>query len=373
MPDIRALVSELQNMPHGSAKVEAARELWNLVCHDSDVSLRFEALCEILEAAMFGGAVDYFFTLIPQLARIKREHPESIDLDDYIWRLKWLVGNMPDYPEISKERIRQAEDEYERELSHAGGSKRTAIYLRWKNAVAMGRLEESEPLRQRFQTMKRDSHADCLACEANTLVSGSIAHDNHVEAEERANEIISGRMRCAQVPHNTFALLALSAELNDEVAKAAMYHKKGYPLVRSNVGFVSQIGQHMSYLAARGENERALRLLKTHAGWLEHNRAPNAHFDFLIGATAVCQALAEKRKRAIKLPLPAKWLAAWGNKPLAPEELAQRFKQEGSALAAAFDLRNENTWHIDTFNQTLARIRERRASRPVAVSQDDRS
>jgi hypothetical protein len=368
MPDFRDLINKLDSMPYGSAQVEAARELWNLVSQESDASLRFDALCSILQAALFSGATDYFFSLMPQLARLKKEHPESIDLHAYIWRLKWLTGNMPDYPEVPSDRIRQAEDEYARELNNAGGSKRTAIFLRWKNAVTMGRLEESEALRQQFQILKRDSHSDCLACEANSLVWEAIARDDHVAAEEGAQEIVSRRMSCSVVPHNTFAHMALSAELNGEPIKAAFYHRKGYPMVRSNVGFVTQVGRHVAYLTASGEDERALRLLKTHVGWLEQNREPLSHYYFCLGAAAACQALAEKRKRAIKLPLPGKWLAAWGSKPLALAELAERFEQEGRKIAGAFDRRNENSWHTDKFNRTLERIRERRASRPVAVS-----
>ena len=185
-----------------------------------------------------------------------------------------------------------------------------------------------------------------------------------------AKDIISGRTRCIEVPHLTLPHLALSAELHGDPIKAAMYHKKGYRLVRSNVQFVAEVGLHMAYLASCGEVERALRILKTHAAWLEQNRTPIAHYHFLLGAAATCEALAEKRKRALKLPLPAKWITAWGDKPLALAELAERFEHEGRVLAGAFDRRNENAWHGQNFDQTLVRIREHRSSRPVPVSQE---
>lgn len=366
MPDIRTLLNKVEQMPHGSAKVEAARELWNLASQDEDASLRFEVLCETLEAAVFGGASDYFLALIPQMVRLKREHPESIDPFIYVWRLKWLATDITDYPEVPLERIRQAEAEYERELRNAGGSERTAIFVRWKNAVHMGRFEGTDQQKDQFLSMRRDHHADCLACEANTLVRDALFQSDHAEAEQRAAGILSGRTRCAEIPHLTLSHLALSAELNGESEKAFAYHQKGYRLVRSNIKFVGETGLHMAYLVASDEVDRAQRLLKTHVGWVEQNRTPIAHYHFLLGATAACQALAEKRKRALKLPLPAKWLAAWGEKPLALSELAQRFEQEGRSLAAAFDRRNENFWHTNHFDQTLARIREHRVSRASA-------
>ena len=370
MPDIRALLRKVDQMPHGSAKVEAARELWNLASQDEDASLRFDVLCETLEAAMFGGASDYFLSLIPQMVRLKREHPEAIDPFTYVWRLKWLANSLTAYPEIPLERIRQAESEYERELRNVGGSERTAIYVRWQNAVYMGRFSGTDQQRELFLSMRRDEHADCLACEANMLVCDRLFQGSYSEAEKQAAGILAGRVRCAEIPHLTLSGLALVAELNGESNKATTYHQKGYRLIRSNIKFVAEVGLHMAYLASCGEVERALRILKTHVAWLEQNRTPIAHYHFLLGAAATCEALAKKRKRTLKLPLPAKWLADWGDKPLALAELAERFEHEGRALAGAFDRRNENAWHGQNFDQTLARIREHRSSRPIAVGQE---
>ena len=370
MADIRSLIRNVDEMPHGSARVEAAKELWSRAQQDSNPRLRYEAICETLESALFGGALDYFLVLFPQMVKIKREHPEAVDLWSYVWRIKWLATSMLDYPEVPLERIRMAEAEYERELRDAGGSPRTAIYLRWSNALEMGRLDEAEPLMAEFMGMRRDSHADCFACEANALVRDALQRDDHKTAEARAADILSGRTRCAEIPHTTLGYLALSAELNDEAEKAAVYHKKGYRLIRSNIKFVSDAGRHLAYLAAIGDRDRALRVLKTHAGWLEQNRTPISHYHFLTGATAVCQMIGETRRRPVKLDLPAKWLAAWGAEPLPLTELAQHFEREGLSLSAAFDRRNGNSWHSDRFKRQLERIRERREARPVMPSQE---
>jgi uncharacterized protein (DUF2336 family) len=69
------------------------------------------------------------------------------------------------------------------------------------------------------------------------------------------------------------------------------------------------------------------------------------------------------RKRPLKLPLPTKWLTSWGDQPVALSEWADRFEQEGRALALAFDRRNQNAWHTQNFDEMMVRIRERRESR----------
>lgn len=369
MSQIRSLLEKVKQMPHGSAKVQAAREVWNIAKQDNDASLRFEVLSETLNVAFFGGASDYFLALIPQFVQLKREHPEAIDPFIYVWRLKWLATEVVNYPEVPLERIRQAEAEYERELRNAGGNERTVLYMRWKNAVYMGRFESADQQMDHFLSMKRDRHADCIACEADALVTAALNQGDHVAAKKRATAILSGKLRCAEIPHLTLPPLALSTELNGEPEEASSYFQKGYRLIRSNIRYLGEVGLYIAFLSATGDVERGLRLLKTHVSWIDQNRTPFAHYHFLLGATAICQALADTRKRPLKLALPTKWLTMWGSEPLSLKELAQRFEQEGLALANAFDRRNENDWHTDNFRKKLALIYEHRESKLKAVDE----
>lgn len=359
MSDLRKLLLEIDEMPYGSARVEAARELWSRALQESDPRFRFQALCSVMTAASFGGAEDFFLSLFPYLIQLKREHPEAIDSHAYLWRLKWLANNLPDYPEIPLERIRHAEDHYETELRNAGGNPRTAIYVRWKNAHAMGQLEQASALRQEFLPMARDIHSDCHACEVDCLSGEAMARRDWREAIEVAGPILKGRLRCATVPHRTYAEIALASLFHGDPELAATCHEKGRALIRNNVKFLKEAGLSLAYLAAQGEADKALRVLKAHVPWLEQNRGPGSAFHFFIGAMEAVRLIAETRKRPLRLGLPQRWTEAWGEE-VSPEQLARHFETEARQLATAYDRRNGNSWHTDYISQVSQNVRAHR-------------
>ncbi|HEY1050065.1 MAG TPA: hypothetical protein VGE39_09935 [Prosthecobacter sp.] len=368
-PDIGKLIDELDAMPHSAAQAEAARMLWSHAQQHPDPALRFRALASTLQAVVFSGDSAYFLSLFPQLVRLKQEHPDAVDTHTYVWRIKWLVGHMDDFPEVPWQRITEAEDFYARTLQEVGGNQRTAIYMRWKNALFAGKMEKLAALREEFLALPRDSHADCHACEVNALVRHALHSGDFNRAKEAAEPLVTRRMRCAEVPHSTFGNLLLPTLLEGDADTAAQYHRKGYPLVRFNVGLLGIVGDHLGYLAAVGAEDMFLRLLKNHSAWLEQNHNPADHLDFFTAAAAGLEMLAEsgRRKRPLKLNLPPKLHEAWGES-LPVAALGEHFANEARQLASAFDRRNGNTWKKDRAEQMWADIRELRKKHAGTVS-----
>lgn len=359
--DVSKLIDELDAMPHSAAQAEAARMLWTHAQQHPDPALRFRAIASALQAAIFSGDTAHFMSLFPQMVRLKQEHPDAISTHTYVWRVKWLLGNMTKFPEVPWQRIVEAQEFYGKTLQEAGGSQRTALYMRWQNESSAGHFEGLDALREEFQALPRDAHADCQACEVNALVRVAVYCRDFPRAKEAAEPLVTRRMRCAEVPHSTLGNLLLPALLEGDADTAAMHHRKGYPLVRFNVGWLDIVGDHLGYLAAIGAEDVFLRLLKNHCAWMEQNHCPVDHLDFLVGATAGLEMLAEsgRRKRPLKLNLPSKLKEAWGES-LPVATLADHFAKETLQLASAFDRRNGNTWKKDRAEQTWAEIRELR-------------
>lgn len=365
MPDISALINSLDAMPHGSAQAEAARSLWNLTQQEKDASIRFKALASIMQAANFSGAPDFFVSLLPHLVDLKKNHPEAVDLHIYVWRLKWLTSSLFDFPEIPLHKINMGFSLYQEALREIGGNERTLLYLKWKQAYISGLFDAARQLRESFTTMKRDSNADCLACEINSLVTEAVFEGDHTRALKSAEPIMSGRMRCASVPHSTYANLLLPFLFNGDSQKAERYQRLGYSLVRSNVGEVDNIGDHLAYLAAVGNDSKCLRLMRAHLPWLEHNFNPSHHLDFFYGAAAAMRMISDagSRKRALRLPLSSKLEKDWDGSTLRVEEFADRFEDEAHKLANAFDRRDETTWHLDRLKRSWNQIHGFRRAR----------
>lgn len=361
MSSIDSLIRQVKALPRGSTQLEAARKLWHLAQNDTDHSARFRALSCTLEAAIFGGAVDYFLALFPQYASFRREHPDAVVLHDYVWRLKWLTRRLLDYPEIPLERVIQAEKQYAETLREAGGDRRTALYLSWQNAIDIGRMDLARELYPQFMNRKRDSNSDCHACEIDALVNSTLLVEQDLNhALKTAEPLLKGKMRCGSVPHATFANIVLPTLLSGDTANADKYCRKGYSMIRSNVYFVREVGKYLTYLAAAGDANRFWRLFNAHLPWLGQNRNPDALLEFLQGSAVGCRLLAETghRKRPVNPKLPTPWSQTWGTKPMSILELATNLENEAITLSAAFDRRNGNTWRSKLMKDTWAKVRQ---------------
>lgn len=219
--DISALIDELEAMPHGATQAEAAHMLWNRAQQHEDAKLRFRAIAATLQATVFSGDIAYFMGLFPQMVRLKQEHPDAVDIHAYVWRVKWLVGHMLDFPEIPWQRIVEAQEFYAKALQEAGGNPRTAAYLRWKTAMGGGQWGDLKALREEFQSMPRDRHADCHACEINAMVREAVYHRDFQRATEVAVPLVTKRMRCSEVPQHTLGNLLLPTLLEGDATWAA--------------------------------------------------------------------------------------------------------------------------------------------------------
>ena len=125
-------------MPFGSAQVEAARLLWEKASPSPDPAFRFAVLDAAITAAVFGGASAYAIALFPLLLDVKRTHPAAVPIDRYVWILKWLVGNLTEYPEVPRTRIERACDEYVLAAGEAGSDELAAAFAVADRGVPAG-------------------------------------------------------------------------------------------------------------------------------------------------------------------------------------------------------------------------------------------
>jgi hypothetical protein len=81
------------------------------------------------------------------------------------------------------------------------------------------------------------------------------------------------------------------------------YHKKGYPLIRRNVGDLWHWGQHMAYLSLTGNDARAVKLLETHLPDVEASHDPLGSLAFFRTMLIVVEGLMDKKeKMTLRVP-----------------------------------------------------------------------
>src|SRR5205085_9358405 len=108
---------------------------------------------------------------------------------------------------------------------------------RCTHARAAGRLDEARKWYGAWSAAERDSMSDCLACDQNVQVEYLVELGEDENALQRAEPILSGRMRCAEIPQVTLGTVLLPLVRLGRIEEAARHHLKGARLVARNPEF----------------------------------------------------------------------------------------------------------------------------------------
>jgi hypothetical protein len=209
---------------------------------------------------------------------------------------------------------------------------------------------------QKFQRVWRTAPAgwgsDCPACEQDDQVDYLIFMGKDERALEQARPIIQGRMKCAEVPHVTYAKLLLPLLRLGRLDDAAEYHRRGYRLLADMRDLLEETGDHMQFLALTGNLDRAVTLLEKHLPWALETLATSRRFGFFQAARLLMMQLAQSGRSTLHLRLPKEFPLYREDGEYAVPDLCAWFDEDCRRLAEQFDRRNES----DCFMQKVAEL-----------------
>lgn len=307
-----------------------------------DIRLGMEVRDQFTDIATYSGQAHKFLAAFGWcLAQCDRD-PEQFPAESLFWKFKWVGEHLPRYHQISRKQIADNLDDMERPYSKAGYSLRPVYKLRCLTASLLGDDDQVAPWMAKWLACKKDWNNDCRACEIEAESwlrqrSGSLE-----DALRVAAPILAGRSTCNEIPHLTYARLALPTLRMGDSESAQKYHQTGYRLVRNKPDFLEAVGQHLPYLAATKPGD-ALALFERHVGWLDTAGSPNDHFCFLLGSREALGAAARAaRKDSRKLRLPRSHTLWRESGEYSWDELLHWIDQGLDRLATAFDKRTGN-------------------------------
>src|SRR5262249_20262089 len=141
----------------------------------------------------------------------------------------------------------------------------------WKSrmelAVFCGKKDEARACYEKWDSIRRDRYADCVACEQDKRVE-FLAFDGQDERSvEAARPILQGRMSCAEIPVAPYKRVSLPLMRLGRVAEAMTYHNRAHRLIARKPMYVEDAGRHIRFLALTDNLPRALKLFETHLPW----------------------------------------------------------------------------------------------------------
>lgn len=352
------LMEEAEELPHSPTQVaiheEAVREADRL----GDEHLGFEARNALVSSAVFSGAREKAMVAYSWCLAYYDRNPEEFSWwgeYEFLWQYKWIVGQATQFPQIKREQLSELIEDMARRFSKAGYNDRTANYFRMDNAMRMGDLDEADQFADLVRKVERDDMADCEACECDNRGDMHFLRRRDKQGLKTVQPILSGRMSCSEIPHNTLAAVLIPHVRLDKAQEAIPLQQKGYRLISRNRDYLEQIAYHMLFLVHLGEENRAVRMFDRHFIWALESAVPGHRFWFYLAGAVTFEAIAERKKnRKRKLRLPTKFELYTDDDSYLPSELSAWLWKATHDLADRFNARNGN----DFYSQHIAESRE---------------
>jgi hypothetical protein len=346
------LIEASYGIPNGqSEKIELLERAVALADTQNDLVAGYEARDELLEAASFGGHPEKMLVAFAwMLAQIDKHGEDELEADehDLLWKYKWVINSLTEFPSIPASRIEAAFGDFRARLERGGYSLRTVHYLRWKYAHHRGDWADADQERAVWARSADDEMGDCTACEANFLTAYLAAQQSDKAALEAARLILSGRQSCAEVPHATLGtvlgpMLRLGQYEEAHYQAAVAAHLRGYRMIRDNPSHLDSCGEHLAFLAYSHNLGPALTLLERHLGWALATANLEARFGFYSATMPLWARLRAAGETQIKFRAPQDFPLVNMDLHFNLDLLEDWFAEQLAELAARFDARNGNS------------------------------
>ncbi|MBY0456190.1 MAG: hypothetical protein K2V38_02515, partial [Gemmataceae bacterium] len=117
---VEALVGAASALDPGAAKIAVLEEAVRVADTHNDIDLGFAVREELIHAATFGGRPDVSMVAFAWcLARYDKE-PDRFDPSGLLWKYKWVLDAVAEYPQFSREQIESMLADMERRYKEAG-------------------------------------------------------------------------------------------------------------------------------------------------------------------------------------------------------------------------------------------------------------
>ncbi|MDT0016232.1 hypothetical protein QJV03_03415 [Listeria swaminathanii] len=244
-----------------------------------------------------------------------------IDTEDLLWKYKWVSEHVPTFDEVSKAQIDGLLDDMRVKFEQENYSLRPYYKVCTLAAMRMGDVKKAKELFEKWSNTKEDVLNDCTVCERQDQLHYYYFVKDYEAAKKKAKPIIEGKQRCAEVPHLTYGIMALTYLALGDAEMAQQCFDKGYPLVEQQSSLIPPLGQLLRYLVATNQTEKAREVIDTN---LETVLQAEGGLDRLIFLQAAY--------------------------PLFDREKEADLVEMTEALTAKFDARNENSYYQDCLN-----------------------
>jgi hypothetical protein len=347
---IHELCDAAFELDYGPAQIALLEEAVQIADAHNDVDLGYEVRQYLIDAATFGGSPDISLVAFAWCVARYDEDPDSFDPEPLYWRYKWIATAAPKFPTISRSQIEQLLGDMHQRYVAAGIGLHPFYQTRRNVHLFMGDIPAAQKDHEQVLRHERNFMSDCIACEQDSVVRLYLESGDFAQAETAGKPIFEKRLRCAEVPHRTYAMFLLPLLENGHPELAKTYYRSGLRLIKVQPGFLQEAAFHILFLTITDNLPAAVRLTQRYLPIYAASRCPAWRFDFERVLAFVCQRLAQASP-ALRLRWPRHFPLPEGLDPQDYRSLSQHFRTQAQQLAQAFDARNANNYYCSLWAQ----------------------
>jgi tetratricopeptide (TPR) repeat protein len=350
---VEELMDRAARLRHGEAKVMTLEEAARLADTHGDLELAFTVRDELIDAATFGGFPDKALVAFAWCRAQAKKNPERFEPEMLLWKQKWVVGRLDDFPHVSRKQIQDALNDIEQEYARVDAGKRAILKLRYQAARDLGEEAEAQRYWDQWIEAPRDHLTDCRACDLDDEIDHHIDRGEYAKALEKARPILEGRSSCAEIPHLTYGSVLYPLLKLGRLEEARDCHLRGYPMISRNRDFLAAVGEHIEFLALTDNLSRGLTLFEKHLGWALDHASWRDRFTFHMAAGFLLSRVVAEGRGTLSLRLPKAFPLYQRQGTYAAGELHGWVETQAQEIAGRFDTRNGT----DRFQKLLERTR----------------
>ncbi len=338
--------NHLYSLEHGDDRMEYIKQCID----DSDKEKNYtEALnlrFQYIEESVFYGDSFRAFIMFPEFMSLYDEHPECISDMDFMDALKWIIGIMNEFYQVSLSKAEQFLSEFKRRCQKYGYSLKIFYHKAAYFYLNINDLKKASEYFKLYKMTDCDMLSDCDACALNFEIDYELKTGSELKAIKMFNELLNNNMHCFEVPEITYARFTNhfteTGRLDEAAYYASILKRKLKDKNELNICFFALM-RHYSYTAP---NE-ALDIFQKKLIIFLNSKNPFEKFDFADAAFRFFSNIDSEEEHNIILKLPHKFPLYSDNDEYKITELRDYFYSEAKKLAEKFDARNNNSLFSD--------------------------
>ena len=351
--ELHRLRNEAYQLPLGPARFTALDNLFRHADASGDLPFAFDARLNAVKDFYYGGDPGRAFLAFSWcLSTFDREPvvATSYHAHTLLWRFKWIVWSLPQFPDIPLDRTNAVLDDMQRRYQLSGHSLHAVYQHRWLVAHHLGDLDQAQHWYDQMVTANRDRLSDCEACVPSTRARHLASVGRDEEAIRIAEPVRHGG--CDEQPQWILTELLLPSLRTGRLDEAVHAHRDAYRRMRGDRHHLENIAQHLLFCGLTGNEARGLEILERHLPWLDQPHTPFAAMEFASAAALVGNRLTGLGQGDV--PVQRRTDDATRRWASTVSEVSAEMATTARRIAAEFDARNGNSHQSDRTEQRMA-------------------